>query len=163
MFSSFWAWLTSSFAGKIVASMLVSMMPVIELRAGLPIAVGLGLAPKVAIPVCVIANCIPIPFILIFVKAVFGWMRKHGEFLGKIVDFFEKKADKNRDKLDKYAWLGLTILTAIPLPGTGAWTASLVAALAGVRFKHAVPSIILGVIIAAAIMGTLSYGVAAIL
>lgn len=164
MFSSpFWIWLTSTYAGKIAASMFVSMLPVIELRAGLPIAVGLGLEPKIAIPVCAIANMLPIPFILLFVQGVFRWMRRHGAFLGKIVDFFENKANKNRDVLDKYAWLGLTILTAIPLPGTGAWTASLLAALAGVRFKHAVPSIMLGVVIAAAIMSVVSYGVAAVI
>lgn len=162
-FSAIWTWLTSTFAGKIAASMFVSMLPVIELRAGLPIAVGLGLDPKIAIPVCVIANCIPIPFILLFVQAVFRWMRRHGRLLGQIVDFFENKANKNRDVLDKYAWLGLTILTAIPLPGTGAWTASLLAALAGVRFKHAVPSIVLGVFIAAGIMSVVSYGVAAVI
>lgn len=161
--SSFWTWLTSTFAGKIAASAFVSMLPVIELRGGLPIAVGLGLDPKVAIPVCVVANCLPVPFILLFVQAVFRWMRRHGSFLGKVVDFFENKANKNRDVLDKYAWLGLTILTAIPLPGTGAWTASLLAAIAGVRFKHAVPSVILGVFIAAGIMSVVSYGVAAVI
>ncbi|MCD8141837.1 MAG: small multi-drug export protein, partial [Clostridiales bacterium] len=78
------------------------------------------------------------------------------------VDGLERRANKHRDVLDKYAWMGLVILTAVPLPGTGAWTSSLLAALTGVRLKHAFPAIALGVVIAAVVIGTLSYGVAAL-
>lgn len=162
-FQTFWAWLISTFPGKIVASFFVSMLPVIELRGGIPIAVGLGLSPRVAIPVCIIANIIPIIPILLFVKVVFRWMRSWGPKFANLVDKLEAKGNKHRDVLDKYAWMGLVILTAVPLPGTGAWTASLLAALTGVRIKHAFPAIALGVVIAACVIGVLSYGVAAII
>ncbi len=162
MLTSLWTWLTSSFVGKIAASLFVSMLPVIELRGGIPIAVGLGLAPHVAIPVCVVGNIIPILPVLLLIRHMFAWMRLRGHLLRKFVGFLERKVEKNRPILDKYAWLGLVILTAVPIPGTGAWTASMVAGVAGVRFKHAVPSIALGVVIAAVIIGVLSYGVAAV-
>ncbi len=157
-----WVWVTSTFGGKLAASLFVSMLPVIELRGGIPIAVGLGLAPRVAIPVCVLGNILPIVPVILFIKAVFAKMRQWGGFFASLVDKLERKANKHRDVLDKYAWMGLVLLTAVPLPGTGAWTSSLLAALTGIRLKHAFPAIALGVVIAAVVIGTLSYGVAAL-
>jgi uncharacterized membrane protein len=162
-FQTFWGWLTSSYFGKVLASLLVSMLPVVELRGGIPIAVGLGLDPHVAIPVCIFANIIPIIPVILLVKHVFHWVSKLGPTGKRMVDWMERRVNRNRDILDKYAWVGLVILTAIPAPGTGAWTASMLAGLTDVRIKHAFPAIALGVVIAALIVGILSYGVAAVL
>lgn len=160
-FSSLWAWLTGSFAGKIAASMLVSMLPVIELRAGVPIAVGLGLEPSVALPVCAFANMLPIVPVMVCIQHVLRWARHHGSLMQKAACWLENRVNRHRDVLDRYAWLGLVILTAVPLPGTGAWTSSMLAGLTGVRIRYALPAISLGVVIAGIIMSVLSYGVAA--
>lgn len=161
-FLSLWDWLTSTFVGKIAASLFVSMVPLIELRGGIPIAVGLGLDPHIAIPVCVVGNIVPVIPILLVIRRLFWWMRHQGRGMQKLVEWMERRVNKHRDVLDKYAWMGLVILTAIPFPGTGAWTSSMLAGLTGMRFKHAIPAIALGVIIAAVIMSVVSYSVAAV-
>lgn len=162
-FQSLWVWLTSTFAGKIIASCFVSMLPVFEIRGGIPIATGLGLAPRIAIPLCVLANCIPVIPILILMNHILLWMRSCGGILSKFANWLERKANKHRDLLDKYAWFGLFLLTALPLPGTGAWTASLLASLARVRMRMAAPAIMGGVVTAGAIVSFVSYGIAALI
>ena len=100
---------------------------------------------------------LPIPFILLFIEKIFDWLRdKKG--LGAVVRYCEKKADKNRDKIDKYGLLGLLILVAIPLPGTGAWTGALVAALMRLDIKKSLPVIAAGVVIAGVIVSLIMYG-----
>lgn len=163
LIQSLWVWVTATYPGKIAASVFVSMLPIVELRGGIPIAVGLGLEPRVAIPVCVLGNIIPILPVLLVIRQLFRWMRSFSPWTARLVGMLERRVNKHRDVLDKYAWMGLAVLTAIPLPGTGAWTAAMLAGLAGVRFRQAVPAISLGVACAAAIMSVLSYGVAAIL
>ena len=159
---SFWTWLTATYAGKLAASCFVSMLPIIELRGGVPLAVGMGLPPKVAIPLCVVSNFVPIIPAILFIEQLLRWMRQRGKLLRSIALWLEQRVLKHQDVLDKYAWLGLMILTAIPLPGTGAWTASMLAGLANVPIRKAFPAIALGVVIAAVIMSVLSYGVAAV-
>lgn len=149
--------------GKIIITFLVSMVPVIELRGAIPIATGMGLSPFVAIPVAIVGNLLPIPFIIIFIKKIFAWMRKVSPKLNGIVDKMEAKAEKNKAKVLKYAFWGLTIFVAIPLPGTGAWTGALVAAMLDMPLKKAFPSVVLGVLIAGAIVAFVSYGAAAVL
>ena len=149
--------------GKIIITFLVSMVPVIELRGAIPIATGMGLSPFVAIPVAIVGNLLPIPFIIIFIKKIFAWMRKVSPKLNSIVDKMEAKAEKNKAKVLKYAFWGLTIFVAIPLPGTGAWTGALVAAMLDMPLKKAFPSVVLGVLIAGAIVAFVSYGAAAVL
>lgn len=156
------SWMTGTYSGKLAASFLVSMLPIIELRGGVPLAVGMGLSPQVAIPLCVVANMIPIIPAILLIEHFLHWMRHHGRYLRKLALWLEQRVRRNQDVLDKYAWLGLMILTAIPLPGTGAWTASMLAGLADVPVRKAFPAIALGVVIAAAIMSVLSYGVAAV-
>lgn len=148
--------------GKILTTLFISMVPVIELRGAIPIATGMGLSPWVAIPVAMIGNLIPIPFIIIFIKKIFAWMRRVSPKLNKVVDRMEAKAEKNKDKVLKYAFWGLTIFVAIPLPGTGAWTGALVAAMLDMPLKKAFPSVILGVLIAGVIVSFVSYGAAAL-
>lgn len=158
-----WVWITSTFVGKIVASGFISMLPLVELRGGIPIAVGLGLEPLTAIVTCVIANIIPIPFIILFIRKIFAVVRKWSGTFETLISKVEAKAYKHRGKIDKYAGWGLFILTAIPLPGTGAWTASLLATLMNMRLSQTFFPIALGVLGAGAIMAFVSYGVAALI
>ena len=133
------------------------MVPVIELRGAIPIGVANGLEPWFATILAVIGNLIPIPFILLLLNRIFDWLRdkKHTK---KMIDCLYKKAEKNRKKVDKYGWLGLIILVAIPLPGTGAWTGALVASCFKMKFKPSMLAIIAGVIIAAIIVFAITYG-----
>lgn len=137
---------------------LISMVPVIELRGALPIAVANGLDYPIAIVVSVIGNLIPVPFIIIFIRKIFEWMRKVSSKLDVLVTKLEQRAESKSDVVQKYAFWGLFILVAIPLPGTGAWTGALVAAMLDMRLKRAFPAIALGVITAAAIVTFVTYG-----
>ena len=136
----------------------VSMVPVIELRGAIPIGLGMGLPALPTYLVCVLGNMLPVPFIILFIRQIFAWMRRHMPKLDGLVTRMEKKAEKNRAAVEKYAFWGLAILVAIPLPGTGAWTGALVAALMDIRIKHAFPVIGAGVIMAGIIVALLSYG-----
>lgn len=158
-FQAFYAWITSTVAGKAVVSAVVSMLPVIELRGGIPIAIGLGLSVKSSILICVLANCIPILPILLVFRRVLELLRARGGGLTRFANWMETHATKHRDTLDKYAAFGLCILTAIPLPGTGAWTASMLAAIMQVPVRLAAPAITVGVIGAGIIVSVVSYGV----
>lgn len=139
------------------------MVPIIELRGAIPIATGMELSVKYAIPVAIIGNILPVPFIILFIKKIFAWMRTVSPKFNKIVDKMEEKADKNKDKVLKYAFWGLFLFVAIPLPGTGAWTGALIAAMLDMPLKKAFPAIALGVISAGIIIAFLSYGAAALI
>lgn len=148
----------STTIGQIVATFLVSMVPIIELRGAIPIGVGYGLPYWVAVMVSVIGNIVPVPFIILFIRKIFMLMRKWSEKLDTLVTKLEKRAESKSDVVQKYAFWGLFILVAIPLPGTGAWTGALVAAMLDMRLKRAFPAIALGVIGAATIVTFVTYG-----
>lgn len=150
--------LWNSFIGKIIMTVLISMVPVIELRGALPIAVANGLDYPIAIIVSVIGNLIPVPLIIIFIRKIFEWMRKVSKKLDVLVSKLEARAESKSEVVHKYAFWGLFILVAIPLPGTGAWTGALVAAMLNMRLKKAFPAIALGVVGAAAIVTFVTYG-----
>ena len=152
-------WLTGTTLGKIVATFLISMVPVIELRFGLPYGIALGLDYPVALFTAVLGNMLPVPFIIIFIEKIFVWMRRRIPRFNGFITKMENKAEQKRETIEKYGYLGLLILVAVPLPGTGAWTGSLVAALMNLDLKKAVPCIFLGVLIAAGIMTAVTYGV----
>ena len=142
-----------------ITTLLMAMVPVIELRGAIPYAVAVaGLEIWQAALIAVIGNLLPIPFLVVFTRDVFAWMRKKSERLDRIVVRMEKKADKNKDVVLRYQFWGLMILVAIPLPGTGAWTGALVAALMDLQLKRAMPAIALGVVIAAIIVTWITYG-----
>jgi len=149
--------------GKSIITFLVSMVPIIELRGAIPIATGMGLSPWIAIPIAIVGNLIPVPFIIIFIKRIFAWMRKVSPKLNGIVDKMEAKAEKNKEKVLKYAFWGLALFVAIPLPGTGAWTGALVAAMLDMPLKKAYPSVVIGVLGAGIIISFVSYGAASII
>ena len=132
---------------KLLITFLISMVPVIELRGAIPYAIGVGLDPWLAFVLSVIGNLIPVPFILLFIRKIFGWMKRY-EKLGKIVTKLENRASNKSESVKKYELVGLCILVAIPLPGTGAWTGALVAALMDLRIRRAFPTIVVGVLIA---------------
>ncbi len=154
--------LWKTFLGKIILTFLISMVPIIELRGALPVATGAGLDWKIAIPVAIIGNLVPVPFIIIFIKKIFAWMRKVSQKFEKIVVKMENKALSKRDTIDKYGPWGLWIFVAIPLPGTGAWTGALIAAILDIPLKKAFPAIAFGVLTAGIIVAFVSYGAAAI-
>lgn len=135
---------------------LLSLMPIIELRGGILAAKLLDLDMMRAFFICLIGTLLPTPFILLFINKIFGWMR-NTRFV-KLVDRLEEKGRSKFDKINRYKTLGLLIFVAIPLPGTGAWTGSLAAALMKMDFKSAMLSVGLGTLIADIIMCILSYG-----
>ncbi len=152
-------WLTDTIIGKFTMTFLISMLPVVELRLGLPYGIAIGLDYPLALLAAVIGNLLPTPFIILFVRNVLTFLRRKIQRLDGFIAGLEKRADNKKEMVVKYGPIGLCLLVAIPLPGTGAWTGALVAALMGMRLKKAMPAIVLGVLIAAAIMTCVSFGV----
>ena len=160
---TFLAWLQNSTSGELLYTLLMSMVPVVELRGGIPFGVGLGLDIWPAYCAAVVGNMIPVPFIIVFIRRIFKWMRVRSRRLGSLVDRLERKAHLKGQKVTKYKYLGLMILVAIPLPGTGAWTGALVAAFLDMRLRKALPAIFLGVLIAGLAISALTFGVTSLL
>ena len=144
--------------GKIFMTLLVSMTPVIELRMAIPMAVAHGVNYWTAVTVSIIGNLLPVPFIVLFIRKIFEAMRKWSRKLDGVITKLEKRAEKKSDVVQRYAFWGLFILVAIPLPGTGAWTGALVAAMLNMRLRRAFPAIAFGVLVAAAIITLATYG-----
>lgn len=147
----------NTFFGKILTTFLVSMVPVIELRGAIPIGVARGLPFWAAVLVSIIGNLVPVPFIIIFIKKIFTFMREKMPKLNGLVTRLENKANSKSETVQKYAFWGLFIFVAIPLPGTGAWTGALIAAMLEMPLKKAFPSIMLGVLSAGAIVTFITY------
>ena len=147
-------WLLSAGEGKFLATVLISMLPVIELRGGLPAGVAMGLPLREAFFAALLGNLLPVPFIILFARRGFAWVRAHIPRLGRWV---------KSDKVVRYQAWGLLLFVAVPLPGTGAWTGALIAALLDLRLKLAVPAITAGVFLAGIIISLLTYGAAALL
>jgi uncharacterized membrane protein len=141
-----------------IITFLMAMVPVIELRGAIPYGVIAGLSVPEAFILAVLGNLAPIPFLVVFTRKVFEWLRTKSEGLDRMVRKLEAKADKNKELVEKYEFFGLMLLVAIPLPGTGAWTGALVAAMMNMRLKRAMPAITVGVIVAGIIVTTLTYG-----
>ncbi len=135
---------------------LISLMPLLELRGGL-LAGSLLMVPEIeAIPISIIGNILPIPFILLFIKQIFKWMKKLKLFRG-LIEKLEKRAMGKSDKIQKYEFWGLMFFVGIPLPGTGAWTGALIASLLGIDIKKSSLAILCGIGIATVIMYFVSY------
>lgn len=144
--------------GKEIITFVISLLPILELRGGLLAAGALNLNPLTAYVIAIIGNLLPIPFILMFLTPIFDWMKKTKLFKG-IAEKLEKKADKHKEKFEKGEFWALVLFVGIPLPGTGAWTGSLVASVLGMDKKKAMLAILIGVLLASVIMMFLSYGV----
>ena len=126
---------------------LISMVPVVELRGAIPYGVTAGLEPWLACALSIVGNLLPVPFILLFIRKILHWMKRFPR-LGKIAIKLEERADRKSGKVRKSELIGLFLFVAIPLPGTGAWTGSLIAALMEMRLKRALPTIAVGVLTA---------------
>ncbi len=151
-------WLTENVLGQMSFTAIVSMVPVLELRGGIPFGVTLGLTHFQALLASVIGNLIPLPFIVVYIRRVFKWMRTTFPVFGNVIDKLEKKAHLKGKNVTKYKYLGLMIFVAIPLPGTGGWTGALVAAFLDMPLRKAMPSIILGVLIAGFLVTGITFG-----
>lgn len=143
---------------KFLSTAFVSMIPVIELRGGIPVGVAMDLNYWLVFLAAVIGNMLPIPFILLFLEKIFAFMKKHIPKLGALVDKLEKRANAKGDAVRKYKKLGLFILVAIPLPGTGAWTGALVASVLEMDFKESLLMIFLGVLAAGVLVSGITSG-----
>lgn len=152
-------WFTSNLSPYISEHMvvfLISMLPILELRGGLLAASLLKVAPLEAIPICVAGNIIPIPFILLFIRQIFKWLKKV-KFVRPLIIKLEEKAMGKSDQIRKYEFWGLVAFVGIPLPGTGAWTGALIASLLGVDIKKSSAAILVGIAVATVIMYIFSY------
>ncbi len=142
-----------------IINFIIAMIPLLELRGSILVAGGaLGLPFIQTYITAVLGNMLPIPFILLFIEKIFAFM-KRAKHLRGIPDFFESRAMKKSDQIAKYGYLGLFLFVAIPLPGTGAWTGSLLAVLLGLDRKKSLLFIFFGVLTAGLIMSMISYGV----
>lgn len=156
-------WLTGTEVGELVFTFLVSMVPVVELRGAIPFGhnvLGLGIWP--AFFASVLGNLAPVPFIIVYIRRIFQWLRRHIPSLDRLVDKLERKAHLKGKRVTKYKYLGLMLLVAIPLPGTGAWTGALAAAFLDMPLRKALPSIALGVLVAGVVISGLSFGLGAL-
>ena len=162
---------------KCIYVFLISMLPVVELRGGIPVAMGLGLPFWLSYLICVLGNMLPVPFIIMFSKSIFAWFARQRDvetdsrslivklwykfinLIGKILFKVNKRADEKAKTIGTYELFGLFLFVAIPLPGTGAWTGSFIAAVLRLRLVKAFCAILAGVLASGLIMGLISHGV----
>ncbi|XVG96360.1 COG2426 family protein [Eubacteriales bacterium KG127] len=142
----------------ILYTIAMAMVPVIELRGAIPFGTAGGLSIHEAMIYAIIGNLIPMPIILLFLRKVFQYMRATSGKLENIVVRLEERANSKKHIIEKYEWIGLVLLVAIPLPGTGAWTGALVAVVLDMRMRRALPAITIGVIIAGLLVSIFTYG-----
>ena len=152
---------------KYILCFLVSMVPLIELRAGVPIAVGMGIDFIPALIVCSVGNMLPVPIIYLFARKVLEWGRDK-KYIGKFFTYCIEKGEKGGQKLTEKAgkkglFIALMLFVGIPLPGTGAWTGTLAASFLNMGFKETTKAVLLGVLIAGVIMAVASTGVFSII
>jgi uncharacterized membrane protein len=149
--------LTTLEYGKEILVFIISLMPILELRGGLIAASLLGLDPLPSYIISFIGNILPVPFILWFISSILNWMRNSKKF-NKVAFFLDKKVASKKDQIEKYGYLGLILFVGIPLPGTGAWTGCLIAAVLEMDRKKSFLAVLLGVILASIIMMFISFG-----
>lgn len=146
-----------SFGGPYFALFVISMIPLVELRGSVLLGAAMQLDWQLVLIVSLLGNLLPVPFILSFGKRLIHWLKTTRLFSG-LAHRYEAKLMKNAHKVTTYSMIGLCLFVAIPLPGTGAWSGSALAALLDMRIRHALPAIALGVLFAGVIMTLGSYG-----
>lgn len=144
--------------GHYLITFFISMLPVLELRGGIPAGVSMGLEPWKAMLVSIAGNMVPVPFIILFIRKIFKWLRHKSMRLERLVSRLESRAAGKWEKVHRFELIGLFILVAIPLPGTGAWTGALIAALMDLQIRRAFPAITAGVVVAGILITGLTYG-----
>lgn len=148
-------WINQYFSEEL-AVFLVSCLPVVELRGAIPLAISLDMTPWKAYWLAVAGNIFPVIPLLLFLVPVRKYLREHFKIMDKFFSWLEKRTLDKSDRVEKYGAIALILFTAIPLPTTGAWTASLAAVLFKIKFRYAFPAILMGVILAGIIMIILS-------
>ena len=148
--------------GKELIVFIISLLPLLELRGGLIAATLLGVKHVVGYIVSIIGNTIPVPFILLFIAKILDWMEKSKiKWMKNIAKWLRNKAHKHRKEIDKYGYWGLLLFVGIPLPGTGAWTGSLIACVLEMDRKKTFLAVLAGVFLASIIMMLVSFGLVA--
>ena len=152
--------LSSIAYGREILVFIISLMPILELRGGLIAAALLNLSPLKSYIICIIGNILPVPLILLLINKILSWMRNSKHF-NKIANWLDKKVEKHKGQIEKYGYLGIVLFVGIPLPGTGAWTGSLIASALEMDRKKTFIAVCAGVIMASIIMMILSFGILA--
>lgn len=154
--------LTAIAYGREILVFIISLMPILELRGGLLAAALLGLDPIPSYIISIIGNVIPVPFILLLITKILDWMRNcKVKFIKSVAKWLDEKIEKHKGSIEKYGYVGLILFVGIPLPGTGAWTGSLIAAVLEMDRKKSFWAVMLGVVMASIIMMVLSFGILA--
>ena len=144
--------------GRELCVFFCSMLPIIECRGAIPLGWGLGLPWWQTVLFSLAGNLLPVPFILLFIRAVLRWMRESRvKLFANIAAWLDRKIEKHKGTIERYSYWGVVIFVALPLPGTGAWTGTLIASVLGLEPKKSFLAATLGVLIATAIMTVISY------
>ncbi len=147
-------------AGDALVTFIVSMLPVVELRGAIPVGAGLGLPVWQAALISIVGNVLPVPFIILFIRTILDWLRGKSARARRVVEWLEAKGrSRKAEQIRQGQFWGLLLFVGVPLPGTGAWTGALIAALLNMRMKRALPPIILGVLLAALLVSLATAGV----
>ena len=147
-------------AGNILVTLIVSMLPIVELRGAIPVGASLGLPVWQAAVIAMVGNMLPVPFIIAFVRTLMDWLRQRSDRARRFVAWLERKGSgKKAERVRKAQFFGLLLFVSMPMPGTGAWTGALIAALLNMRMKRALPPILLGVLVAGLIVSLATAGV----
>ena len=144
---------------SLIWTILLAMAPLSELRGAIPFGLAHDIPMGLLLPLCIAANLVPVPFIILFLRKVLAWMQRLGGKAERLAGWLIERGNKKTMMVKKYETLGLFLLVAVPLPGTGAWTGALVAALMGLRMRLALPAIGGGVAAAGAIVALVCGGV----
>ena len=145
--------------GKEILVFIISLMPILELRGGLIAAALLNLDPVRSYIISIIGNVLPVPFILLLITKILAWMRKSRlSLLNKFAAWLDEKVNKHKGQIEKYGYLGVVLFVGIPLPGTGAWTGSLIASVLDLDRKKTFGAVMIGILIASVIMMLVSFG-----
>lgn len=159
-------WMNEALSGILPPELIVfvvSMIPILELRGGMIIASLYGFSLLKAFGICILGNVIPIPLILWFITPVFNWMKKWKIFRPLVEKLEARATGEKSEKIRKASFWGLLLFVGIPLPGTGAWTGALIAALLNLDKKKSAVAAFLGVLLASVIMALISYGIPALI
>ena len=151
------AWLTGTTVGKFISTFFISMVPVVELRLGLPWGLAIGLPYGAALAAAILGNMLPVPFIIVYIRRIFAWLRRHWPWLDGVITRLEHRAEGKGEKVEKYGTWGLTVFVAIPLPVTGAITGTLGAWVLGMKKRQILPAVLAGVAIAGIIVSVIAY------
>lgn len=154
--------LTSIAYGKEILVFIISLMPILELRGGILAAALLGLDPLPGYIISIIGNVLPVPFILLLITKILAWMKNSKvNLFNKVANWLDEKVEKHKGQIEKYGYWGVVIFVGIPLPGTGAWTGSLIASVLNMDRKKTFVAVLAGIVMASVIMMLLSYGLLA--